>query len=313
MFNKQDGLLLFVALSSIAIGVGFPAIGMPFAGLPKYCMMALLFLSFQSIRLRNVWQTVHSQIGRIVIVLFCKLVLLPVAAYFLFTFIAPQFALAALLLSGISTGVVAPFFADRLTVDTTFVLVIVVLSSVFVPFTLPVLVRFLIGESLPISLADMIKLLCMVIFLPLASVQFFRHVCPNFIEGLHRIRYPLSLVLFAMTNLGVFSGYAAFFKEHPVVIVKSLWVSIGLAVFYLISGLFTMWRRPIENIICTIIVFGIMNNILVIVFSSEFFGALESAVAAIYTIPFYGLIIPLRFLHSWKEKRNMRRMPSGDG
>jgi len=77
MFNKQDGLLLILTLSSIAIGVGLPEIGRPFSGLPKYCMMALLFLSFLSIRILSIWRTTREQIGRIVLILFYKLGLLP--------------------------------------------------------------------------------------------------------------------------------------------------------------------------------------------------------------------------------------------
>jgi len=37
---------------------------------------------------------------------------------------------------------------------------------------------------------------------------------------------------------------------------------------------------------------GNMNNVLVIVFSSEFFGPIEPMVAAMYIIPFFGLVMP---------------------
>ncbi len=302
MFNKQDGLLLMVTLSSIAIGVSLPMIGLPFAGLPKYCMMALLFLSFLSIRIRNIWRTAKSQFGRIAFILICKLCLLPILTYFLFKSIAPHYALGALLLSGISTGVVSPFFADRLGIDTTHVLVIVVLSSILVPFTLPVLVSIFIGETIQISLAAMVELLCMVVFLPLAAVHLLKRVSMGLVESLQRVRYPLSLVLFAVTNLGVFSGYAAFFKENPIMIAESFMASVGLAVIYVITGLVVAFRRSVSEIIETIIIFGIMNNILVIVFSSEFFGPVEPTLAAIYSIPFFGLIIPLRFLERWKRR-----------
>ena len=37
-----------------------------------------------------------------------------------------------------------------------------------------------------------------------------------------------------------------------------------------------------------------MNNVLVLVFASEFFGPLEPTLAAMYMIPFFGLIFPMR-------------------
>ncbi len=129
-----------------------------------------------------------------------------------------------------------------------------------------------------------------------------RKLIPRLIEGLHRIRYPLSLILFAVTNLGVFSRYADIFRENPALIGESFMVSVGLAGFYIIAGIAVAFRRPVSEIVGTIIIFGIMNNILVIVFGSAFFRALVPAVAAVYTIPFYGLILPLRLFQSWREK-----------
>lgn len=47
---------------------------------------------------------------------------------------------------------------------------------------------------------------------------------------------------------------------------------------------------------------GNMNNVLVIVFSSEFFGPVETMVAAMYIIPFFSLVIPLRYYRHLKTK-----------
>jgi BASS family bile acid:Na+ symporter len=46
-----------------------------------------------------------------------------------------------------------------------------------------------------------------------------------------------------------------------------------------------------------------MNNVLVMVFGAAFFTPLEPTVAAVYTIPFYGLIIPLRLYQNLQIKR----------
>jgi BASS family bile acid:Na+ symporter len=41
----------------------------------------------------------------------------------------------------------------------------------------------------------------------------------------------------------------------------------------------------------------------VIVFSAEFFTPLEPTVAAMYMIPFFGLILPMRAYRGWKKKK----------
>ena len=54
------------------------------------------------------------------------------------------------------------------------------------------------------------------------------------------------------------------------------------------------------------VLLGVMNNILAMVFSAEFFSPLEPTVAAIYTIPFYSLIIPLRAYQKLHQKRQQK-------
>jgi bile acid:Na+ symporter, BASS family len=74
-------------------------------------------------------------------------------------------------LTGISTGVVAPFISTLLQANTPMVLVVVVLSSLLVPFTLPPLVDLLFSQTMDISLFSMMRLLFMVIFVPVVVAE----------------------------------------------------------------------------------------------------------------------------------------------
>ena len=56
-----------------------------------------------------------------------------------FKYLYPSYAIAALLLSGISTGVVAPFISNLVQANSALVLVMVVTTSLFAPFSLPIL------------------------------------------------------------------------------------------------------------------------------------------------------------------------------
>jgi BASS family bile acid:Na+ symporter len=53
------------------------------------------------------------------------------------------------------------------------------------------------------------------------------------------------------------------------------------------------------------VMLGNMNNVLVIVFSSQFFSPIEPMVAAMYLVPFFGLVIPLRYY----EQRRSAAVP----
>ena len=101
MIRAQDFLLLVVTFPTIALAVLFPRFGSIFRAFPLYCMMALLFLSFLSIPVKSIWRIAQSSRRLVGYLLFVKLILLPVSVYFLFHWLFPTHALAALLVSAI--------------------------------------------------------------------------------------------------------------------------------------------------------------------------------------------------------------------
>jgi BASS family bile acid:Na+ symporter len=300
MFRIKDLILLLVIYSSFLAGIFFPKASEMFQPFPLYCMMSLLFLSFLSISLGEIWQTIRSRGLVIGYFLFIKMIFLPVVVFLLFKALWPAYRLSALLLTGISTGVVAPFISGILQSNTPLVLVIVVCSSLLVPFSLPLMVDLLCSRSMDLSVWSMMRLLLMVVFVPVLLAQVIRKFSMGAAEFLRRQQFPISLFLFAVTNLGIFSKYSNFFYQEPLTIVLATVVAIVLASLYLLAGRLLSWGKPVEDQVAAVICLGIMNNVLVIVFSSQFFTPIEPTVAAMYMIPFFGLIVPLRAYRSWK-------------
>lgn len=301
MLRLRDLVLLVVIYSSLAAGILFPETGKVFQPFPLYCMMSLLFLSFLSIKISQISNTVRRSALLIVCFLLIRMILFPLGVALIFRLFWPEYSLSALLLSGISTGVVAPFISTLLQANTPLVLVIVVFSSLLVPFTLPPLVDLLFSQSMDISLISMMRLLFMVVFVPVALAELLKKTSPRVVNTLIQNQYYISLILFAVTNMGIFSRYSEFFFQQPLSIAAAGGVSFLLAGIYLAAGLLMSWGRKAEDQVGAVICLGIMNNVLVIVFSSEFFTPLEPTVAAMYMIPFFALILPLRAYRGWKK------------
>ncbi|MCU0597027.1 MAG: bile acid:sodium symporter [Desulfobacterota bacterium] len=305
MFRLRDLILLIVIYSSLLAGIFFPKACEVFQPFPLYCMMSLLFLSFLSISFSDISETLRRKGILIGVFLFIRMILLPAAVFFLFTAFWPKYSLSALLLTGIATGVVAPFISGLLHANTPLVLVMVVCSSLLVPFTLPPMVDMLCGRTMELSVWAMMRLLLMVVFVPVALAQLLKKISSIAVEALRRYQFYISLVIFAVTNMGIFSKYSNFFYQEPMTIVSATVVAFILAAVYLVAGILISWGRPIEDQVASVICLGIMNNVLVIVFSSQFFTPVEPTVAALYMIPFFGLIVPLRAYRGWqggKEK-----------
>lgn len=294
-FRLNDIMLVFVVISSMAVAIIFPDFAMRFQMFPVYCLMINFFLSYLSIDLADVWKALKGYGGQILAFTVIKLAILPVIMYFIFSFVAPDYALAALLLTGVSAGVVSPMISNMVRGNSSLVLVVVVITSALVPFTLPVLIKVVVAKEVTISFLPMLKMLATVIFIPIILVEIIRYLIPKLVVPILKIQFPVSLLMFALINLGVFFRYAPFFKKEPSVIIMATVVVFVLAAIYCVVGILFFRNSSLANQLAGAVMFGNINNVLVIVFSSEFFGPVEPLVAAMYMIPFFVIVIPLRY------------------
>lgn len=305
-FRINDIILVIVVISSMAVAVIFPDFGSRFKEYPFYCLMLNFFLSYLAIDLAAVWKALKGHTMQIVTLTFLKLIALPVAVYFIFYFIAPKYALAAMLLSGVSSGVVSPMISNMVGGNSALVLIVVVITSALAPFTLPGIVEILLAKQVAISFMAMLKMLATAIFIPIIAVEIIRYLMPRLVAPILKVQFPLALTAFALINLGVFYRYAPFFKKEPSVIIMATVVVFVLAAIYCVVGILFSRGSSLENQLASAVILANINNVLVIVFSSQFFGPVEPLVAAMYMIPFFVVIIPLRYYHHRKSRAAWR-------
>ncbi len=294
MLRAKDYVLLLVVYTSILAAVLFPDLGEPFRPYPQHLLMLVFFLSFLTVRLDEIGALLKRSPGAIVIFTLFKLILLPAAVYGLFLVLAPAYAMSALLLAAVSTGVTAPFISGVVGGNSALVMVMVVTTSPLVPVTLPLLIELFLGQAVELSFAGMIRMLATVIFIPIIAVEILRRWAPRTLPPLLKLNYPLSLLLFALINLGVFSQYAEFFRREPALLIEATVVATVLCALFIVPGGLLFRKGPVEDRLAGAVAAGNINNVLVIVFASRFFGPLEPTVAAMYLIPYFAVIIPLR-------------------
>ena len=119
----NDILLVLVVVSSMAAAIIFPDFGSRFKALPFYCLMINFLLSYLSIDLASVWKALKGHSVQIFLFTVMKLAILPLIIYFVFSLFAPDYALSALLLTGVSAGVVAPMISNMVRGNSALVLV----------------------------------------------------------------------------------------------------------------------------------------------------------------------------------------------
>jgi bile acid:Na+ symporter, BASS family len=296
LFRKNDIILLIVEFGSIGLAIAFPERFTAFLPYPLYLMMLFLFFSFLKVEFGKVLQHVKETLSIIPILCLFKLVLLPTGLFYLFHLLWPKYAIPALLLSGVSTGVMAPFIAGLLNASTLLALIMVVFSSLLVPFTLPALVKLLAGQAIEISFLSMVKMLVMVVFIPALAALLTRQFSPSFLKRLERVQFPFSLILLALVSFGIFPKYSSFFRDRPADLLEMILVAFILSVIYHLVGYFATRSVKKEDRFGGAVSFANMNNVLIIVFSAQFLGPLSPTLAAVYMFPFFVMIVPARIV-----------------
>jgi BASS family bile acid:Na+ symporter len=296
LIRINDLVLVLVIFCSIAAGIGLPEYTTVFSPYPFVLLMVVLFFSFLKIEFVNAFHEMRKAVSILFVLCLLKLLVLPVALFFLTRAVLPEYALPVLLLSGISTGVVAPFISSLLNASTLLVLMMVVISSLLAPFSLPALVKLLVGQTLDLSFLAMVKTLAMLVLLPALAATLLRYAAPSFPKKVERIQYPLSVVIFACINLGVFSKYSSYFRQRLEKVAEVVLIAFALSLVYHIVGLLVTWGRRGEDRLAGAISLAYMNNVLIVVFSSQFFGPLSPTLAAVYMLPFFVMIVPARMV-----------------
>jgi bile acid:Na+ symporter, BASS family len=299
--SLNDLILFIVIFGSTFLAVVFPELGIGFQPYILYVMMFVLFLSFIRIDFSVLLDASPKALLILGKLVFVKLVLLPAVLYWIALWVMPDYAIPILLLSGISTGVVAPFMANIMNAEVAQVARMTVVTSILVPISLPALVKILAGAEVTIPLVLMVRILALVIFVPLVVVLFMRRFIPGVLAALDALRFPISLIAFGMINLGVFSQYSSFFYQnlHQVLIAVAL--AYLLAVIYYLTGFVVSPRQKRMDKLAAGISLAIMNNVLVLVFASRFFGPLSPTLAAMYMFPFFTMIVPIKLIQNYTQ------------
>lgn len=222
-----------------------------------------------------------------------KLIVLPLGMYALAYVVYEPFALSVLLLSGISTGLGAPFVVNLIGGRLPLVVGMIIATSLAVPFILPSIVYALVGPQFDISVLDMVVLLAAALFVPLAAGWLTKKQFPGMAKFVDEKSFPLSLVFIVLINFGMFAKFSNLFYEEQMFLLQTLAAAfICYSAYSFVGYLSAAGGRHERN--TGLISMSYVNNVLVAVFAFQFFGPHVAALAALYNIPYYAGIVAIK-------------------
>jgi bile acid:Na+ symporter, BASS family len=313
---NTSALLFLVVIISMAIGVFLPQFSKVFAPYLLIWLGALLFLNLIQLEASDL-VSAFARPKNIVLLSLIKLVVLPLVLYASTLVIYPSLALSVLLVSGISTGLGAPFVANFLGSNFTLIVGVIIVTSLAVPFVLPPIVHLLIGSHFSIPLTQMIVLLAAALFTPFLAGWVTKRFSTKAAKYVSKNSLYFSIVLIMLINMAVFSKISIYFFESPIYVIEMTLIAFLLfgvygTVGYTLTLVVSCEKKSITNEsksntrygrTCTaategLIAMAYVNNILIAVFAEQFFGIQCAVLPALYNIPYYIGIIILKKLYS---------------
>lgn len=304
MTNYDTKILLvlsFSILASTISGIIFPSLGEFFSPYILVILGLLLFLNLIQLNFQDLISTFKKP-KFLFILCIMKVLVIPVTMYFVTNQIYPKYALSVLLLSGISTGLGAPFVTNYVGGRLSIVVGMVIVTSLVVPFILPALVYILYNTEFSIPVFDMILLLVISLIVPLIGSGIIKKYLPKIATSINKSSLPLSIILMALINLAIFSKFSDYFYLEFTFVTTTTVIAFALFAIFAITGYLIMNLNnrgtSMKYKISGLIAISYVNNILVTVFAQQFFGSQVAALAAFYNVPYYIGIIFLKILYS---------------
>ena len=287
--KHDDSLsLLAVVFSSMIFGVFFSKEGKV---LEPYLLIWLGILLFLNLIKLDIMDLVSefARPRRIIVLSILKLVIIPLTLYEIIHLIYSKESLSVLLLSGISTGLGAPFIVNFVGGNLQTVVALIMATSLAVPIVLPILVYILFNRQFSIPFYDMVVLLVSALFIPLAASWATKRYAPKMAKLVEERSLPGSFVAIVLINVGMFSTISNYFFDDPFFVLAT--TALGFALFgvygilgYMIDAVFFSKKTGRKNVnekkrdrLSAFISMSYVNNILVAVLAQQFFGTYVAA------------------------------------
>ena len=232
----HDDLVLIAAIAgSKTAGVILPATGRLIEPYILVWLGALLFLNLLRLNSSDL-VAVFKKPRQIAALSIIKIVALPAAMYLLAYAVYEPFALPVLLLSGISTGLGAPFVVNLIGGQLPLVIGMIIVTSVAVPFVLPSIVYALARSQFEIPLLHMMFLLSIALFTPLAAGWLTKKYFPAVSKFADKNSFHLSLIFIILINWGMFAKFAEFFYSEQTFLLQTVATAFLCYAAYCIVG-----------------------------------------------------------------------------
>ncbi|QQR60364.1 bile acid:sodium symporter [Candidatus Uhrbacteria bacterium] len=193
---------ILVILIGIILGLVFPS---QLTVLNTYStQLLILVFFFSSLRLSLGEVVSYARDWRmLVITTLYMLVIMPFALFIPTSFLSQEWSVALLILGAMPTGMTIALMAEFFGGKTSLALVITTVTSLLAPFTIPLVTKIAIGQSVEIDTLGMFWSLSLTIVAPFVLAMLVKRAVPKQVEKLDGLWRNLSVAAFGVLITGI--------------------------------------------------------------------------------------------------------------
>jgi BASS family bile acid:Na+ symporter len=193
---------ILVILVGIILGLVFPE---PLKVLNTYStQLLILVFFFSSLRLSLGEVLSYAKDWRmLVITTLYMLVIMPFALFIPTSFLSQEWSVALLILGAMPTGMTIALMAEFFGGKTSLALVVTTVTSLLAPFTIPLVTKIAIGQSVEIDTLGMFWSLSLTIVAPFVLAMLVKRAVPKQVEKLDGLWRNLSVAAFGVLITGI--------------------------------------------------------------------------------------------------------------
>jgi BASS family bile acid:Na+ symporter len=233
--------------------------------------MIALFFGFLGINYQE-FKHLKQNWPKMLILVFLHMLLLPAAVFYLFAFLEFELQVGLFLVTAVSSAMVNPAIAGVLKLNVFWATVFVATSSIVLPFSLPLLVRFLLKIEIDLDTMAMFVNLIKLIFIPAVLallVRYYSAKATQFLRSISSITSVISILLLLTVILAENKDFVRANLFSLLALQAVLYNLVVFAILFLV-GYFTPGFALRERLTNSYM-FGIMNSGVCFLIAANYF------------------------------------------
>lgn len=307
LFLENQIMVVFIAL---LLGFLFPQTFRPIAAVGPTLLILIFFTSSLRLSLNELLGFAKDW-RMLLLTSSFMLIFLPIVMWLPPRIFAPEWALAFLIVGAMPTGMTIALIAEYFGGKTTLALVITAVTSLLAPFTIPLVLKTLIGQDVPIPTLKLFTELIITIVFPFAVASLVQRKYKKFVKAYDGLWKQISILAFGILVAAIVADTTA----GSTVVLG--WNEIGILIVMLVymGGLtwlgyvMAFWRTPAER--ATIALSMVyMNNTLALFIANRYFADQKVVPQIVIILMIVNLLLPPIRLFAQKASLNKKQKPT---